>query len=96
MKNQQFQMINLSIDDLLALISTCISTQLKNIKELNHSKPSNPEKDILSVDEVKTLLGLSKTTLWKYRKDGTLPAKKIGSRVYYSRTELSNFLNNAM
>ena len=94
MNTQTFQLINLSIDDLLNLITNCVSEQFKSIKEFNHSKPSTPEKDILSVDEVKDLLGLSKTTLWKYRKDGTLPAKKVGSRVYYSRTELSNFLNN--
>src|SRR5690606_38749920 len=94
MSGQTLQMINLSIEDLLNLISNCVSDQFKHIKELNHLKPSKTEKDILSVDEVTDLLGLSKTTLWKYRKDGTLPAKKVGSRIYYSRVELSNFLNN--
>lgn len=87
-------MINLSVDDLSNLITNCISEQFKNIKELNHSKPSNPEKDILSVEDVKALLGLSSTTLWKYRKNGTLTAKKIGSRVYYSRVEIHKFLND--
>ena len=95
MKEQSFQMINLSIDDLLTLISNCISNQLKNIKEQSHSLPSRKEKEILSIEDVEKLLNLSKTTLWKYRKNGTLPGKKIGSRVYYSRTVLSNFLNTA-
>ncbi|WP_281541346.1 helix-turn-helix domain-containing protein [Maribacter aestuarii] len=95
MREQSFQMINLSMDDLSKLITSCISEQFKVIREYNHSKPSEKEKEILSVDEVTDLLGLSKTTLWKYRKNGTLPAKKVGSRVYYSRAELFNFLNNA-
>lgn len=95
MSGESFQMINLSIEDLLNLIKNCISEQFKHIKEHSHPTPSKTEKDVLSVDEVKDLLGLSKTTLWKYRKDGTLPAKKIGSRIYYSRAELSNFLNAA-
>lgn len=81
------------MDDLSTLITNCISEQFKTIIESNYANPSETEKEILSVDEVTDLLGLSKTTLWKYRKDGTLPAKKIGSRIYYSRVELFNFLN---
>lgn len=82
------------MDDLSNLIKNCISEQFKNIKEFNSPKPSIPEKEILSIEEVKDLLGLSSTTLWKYRKDGTLPANKIGSRVYYSRSVIHTFLNN--
>ncbi len=95
MNGQSFQMINLSVDDLSKLITECISKEMQGIKNLDTSKDIKLEKELLSIEEVSNLLGLSTTTLWKYRKDGTLPADKIGSRVYYSRTELLNHLNRA-
>lgn len=89
---QSLQMINLSIDDLSNLISNCISEQLKNIKQTEKSETSNSEKEFLTREEVKDLLKISYTTLWKYNKNGTLKAKKLGSKVYYLREDLSNLL----
>lgn len=93
---QSLQMINLSIDDLSNLITNCISKQLKTIKEYQKSETSNSENEILTREEVKDLLKISYTTLWKYNKNGTLKAKKLGRKVYYLREDLSNFLNGAV
>lgn len=96
MNTQSLQLINFSVDDLTQLIKNCISEQLKNIKQTEKSEKSNSENEILTREEVKNLLKISYTTLWKYNKNGTLEAKKLGSKVYYLREDLTNFLNGAV
>lgn len=89
-------MINLSVEDLSQLISNCISEQLKQSKEPKLHEVNKSESDFLTREEVKDILKVSYPTLWKYNKDGTLKIKlKLGRRVYYSREELFNLINNA-
>jgi predicted DNA-binding transcriptional regulator AlpA len=90
-------MINLSVEDLLDLISNCVSEQLKHINgEPKKLQSANSESELLTREEVKDILKVSNPTLWKYNKDGILKIKlKIGRRVYYSREDLFNLINNA-
>lgn len=87
-------MINLSVDDLTKLISNCVKAELQNLNEVI-STNSNPETDeLLSRAETGKLLRVSFTTLWHWDNDKTLPAQKIGGRVYYQKSVIMNKLNN--
>ncbi len=44
--------------------------------------------------ETQKALGLSKATLARYRKDGTLPYSKVGSSVYYERAAVEELLSS--
>jgi len=95
MSTQSLQMINLSIDDLSKLIKDCFKEQLKNIQESKITEPTKSETDFLTRKEVKNILNVSYPTLWKYNNEGTLKVKKkIGRRVYYSKQDLNNLLND--
>ena len=54
--------------------------------------PSNPQKEVLSNREAQEFLDLSKSTLQRYRDDGTLPYSKLGQNIYYRRSDLHDAL----
>lgn len=93
MNTTSFQMINLSVSDLTELISNCISTELQKVVNLT-TQPQKPESEILTREEVKDLLKVSFTSLWKYNKQKTLIARKANGKVFYMRSDVMNLLNN--
>ncbi|SNB29799.1 conserved hypothetical protein [Flavobacterium psychrophilum] len=93
MNTQTFQMINLSVNDLTDLIKNCISTELQKIVSLTTQTPKS-EPEILTREEVKDLLKVSFTSLWKYNKQKTLIARKANGKVFYMRSDVMNLLNN--
>ncbi|MGK4566924.1 helix-turn-helix domain-containing protein [Flavobacterium sp. 3HN19-14] len=51
--------------------------------------------ELLTREETSKLLKVSFTTLFHWNNDSTLPAHKIGRKVFYLRNEVMNKLNNA-
>lgn len=49
--------------------------------------------DLLTTAEVEALLRVSRQTLVRWRKDGTLPAVKIGRLVRYQRSAVEAILS---
>jgi excisionase family DNA binding protein len=48
-----------------------------------------PQKDkLLNIDEVCSLLKISKPTLHNWKRDGRLPFHRIGSKVYFKEKEV--------
>jgi predicted DNA-binding transcriptional regulator AlpA len=99
MNEQYIQMINLSKDDLSNLITNCVSEQFKKLQNsksiITEKGNSFKENDLLTRKEVSEILKVSFVTLWKFNNDGTLKVKsKIGRRVYYSKKDLTNLLND--
>ena len=92
MNTQTLQMINISISDLTELISNCIKAEFQNSVNLA-TQPQKPESEILTREQTKNLLGISFVTLWKHSRDGILTAKKIGSKVFYMRSDIDALLN---
>ncbi len=86
-------MINLSVNELTELISNCVAKQLEKIVNLT-VKPQKTESEILTREEVKNLLKISYTSLWKYNKKKTLIARKANGKVFYMRQDVMNLLNN--
>lgn len=101
-KEQQFvQCFQISMEDLQTMIKEAVKSVIPKLEfdQKNSCQPKtiglDSNNDFLSRKEVTEILKVSYVTLWKYNKEGTLKVKnKIGRRVYYSRKDLNNLLNN--
>ena len=87
-------MVNLSVTDLTELIANCVKEEFQKFLNLT-TQSSKPETEILTREEVKNLLKISYTSLWKYNKNETLIAKKANGKVFYLRQDVFNLLNIA-
>jgi excisionase family DNA binding protein len=56
-------------------------------------KKVEEEKILYTREETSKLLKVSYTTLWKWNDDGTLPAQKLGKRVYYNKESVIARIN---
>uniref|UniRef100_A0A7V3E899 DNA-binding protein n=1 Tax=Ignavibacterium album TaxID=591197 RepID=A0A7V3E899_9BACT len=53
----------------------------------------NQEKQILSFKEVCEMLNISASCLNKWKSEGKIPYKKLGKRIFFSRTDIKAALN---
>lgn len=83
----------LSVEDLQELIKEAVASEFSKVKEL-YSASKAEEKDLLSRDEAKDFLNISYTSLWRYGEKNLIKPKKLGGKVYYSKSELLNLLND--
>lgn len=95
MKEKTIQLVELSIEDFSSLIQNAVASELQNTNILKPYGSASEKEDLLTREEARNLLKTSYTSLWKYDRDGLLPAKRIAGRVYYLRSELLNLLNGA-
>lgn len=88
-------LVQLSVGDLQQLISDVVKNELQKITDAIKLNPkeSDKENDFLTREETAKLLKVSTTTLFLWNRDSVLKAKKIGRRVYYSKSEVYNKLN---
>ena len=76
-------------------------TLLNKVEQMHQAlfkNPSNTLNEIngfISESDACKLIGKSKTWLWRKRSEGTLPFKKLGSKIFYAKTELFNLLKEA-
>lgn len=94
--HQFVQCFQISIDDLKELIKQTMENALVKLP-INDSHPvvSETYDELLTPKEVSKLLKISPTTLWRHRKKGILKAQSIsGRRVYFSKKEVYNLINN--
>lgn len=65
----------------------------KKLKKLGLCEDSAvPPTEYLTIEEVGRLLRLSRTTIWKYRKDGILKARTIGNKTLFARADIDEIL----
>lgn len=86
------QAFGLSVDNLQELIREAVASELEKAVEL-FKAPVQEEKDLLTRKEAADFLQISFTSLWSYGKRGLITPNYLGSRVYYSKSELLNLLN---
>lgn len=91
---KSIQVFQLTIEDLSLIISEAVANELKKVSNLIIPKPTQKENELLSREETSNLLGVSYTTLFHWNNDGTLPAQKIGNRVYYQKSKIMDRLND--
>jgi excisionase family DNA binding protein len=64
------------------------------IKQINNSPQSIKEPEFISRKQVCSLLSISYPTLNKYVKTGDIPAKRIGNKILFAKSEVENSLKN--
>ncbi len=78
-----------------------MNTLLNKVEQIYNalfSKPGNTFNEIngfISESDACKLIGKSKTWLWRKRTDGILPYKKLGSKIFYAKSDLFNLLKEA-
>lgn len=92
-QNKSNLIVQLSVGDLQQLIQEVVKSEIQAITNLLAEKPKEKENELLTRKEVCKLLNVSETTLFHWNNDNTLPAQKIGSRVYYQKAKIMEKLN---
>lgn len=77
---------SLNQDELQKLISEAVQQALMEQNKVSNTIPT--EDNLLSRTEVQKLLKISGVTLWQRMCDGSLPFKKIGRKVLFSKQEI--------
>ncbi len=81
------QILNLSKEELLNIISQAINSQKKE-------RETNSENTLLTRKETSVLLNVNLATIWRWTKQNKLTAKSIGGRIYYDKNEVLNSIVN--
>lgn len=67
----------------------------QSLKDLiSKLEPSKPKDELLTVDQAADFLNLATTTIYSKVSNGQLPVMKRNRRLYFSRTELMEYLRN--
>ncbi|GIU70441.1 MAG: hypothetical protein KatS3mg002_1677 [Candidatus Woesearchaeota archaeon] len=81
--NNKIILISITESELQNLISNAVREALA----------INQEKQILSFKEVCEMLNVSASCLNKWKSEGKIPYKKLGKRIFFSRTDIKAALN---
>ena len=57
------------------------------VKKINTAKEKN-EQELITDDEMQRRLGVCRTTLYNWRKEGTIPYIRIGKKLFYRWQEI--------
>ena len=84
---QKTVLISIEVADLQSIIIDSVNACLKH-----HQKNLATSSDkIFNVGEVCKLLGVSRTTVYEWRRSGKVPSHRIGRRVFFKESELLKF-----
>lgn len=87
--------IQLTTEELQSIINKSVKQALKEHQETQvNTTEKNEEKDLLNVKEAAELLDLTIPTIYSKVSRGQLPFKKNAKRLYFSRKELLESLND--
>ena len=82
--------LNVQVDELKALIQDAVIKVLD--ERLSAFPPEKKEDQLLKLDEVAKLFGVSKVTIHSWKRNGLLPFYRINSKIYFKRDEVFNSL----
>lgn len=87
-------MVKLSFESLPQVVQE-LNAKIDNIMLLLQSaKPDVKQSDLLTIQDAATFLNLSKSTLYNKVNKNELPYMKKGKRLYFSRTELMDYIKS--
>lgn len=84
-------LISLPIEDLQTVIIDCVNSCLRNNKQESKA-PTNQTEQLLTIQEAAEFLSLTVPTMYSKVSKGELPVMKRGKRLYFSRTELMEYV----
>ena len=68
--------------------------QGKRTRTSRSERVARMDKEILDVEGAADVLGVSKTTIYKLAREGTIPATRVGREWRFSRTDLVKWIGN--
>jgi excisionase family DNA binding protein len=77
----------------LASIESCLAN-LTSLTSLLAAKASAPKEDTIGIDEVAAILQLSKDTIYTKTHKKTIPHRKEGKKLLFSRKEIEDYLSD--
>ena len=86
-------LISLPIEDLQTVIIDCVNSCLRNNKQESKPPTDQPEQ-LLTIQEAAEFLSLTVPTMYSKVSKGELPVMKRSKRLYFSRTELLEYLKD--
>jgi excisionase family DNA binding protein len=84
--------ISLPIEDLQTVIIDCVNSCLKNNKQ--EQSLTNHQEQLFNVQKASEFLNLSVPTIYGKVSRNEIPYMKRGKRLYFSRTELMDYLKD--
>jgi excisionase family DNA binding protein len=81
--------IEITILEFKNMITELIREEINNLKRVEST-----ENEFLTRKQAAQFLSISLPTLHSYTRNGLIPAKRIGTRVLYSETDLQNALQD--
>lgn len=89
---ESVQLISITPDELVSRIASLLIPELT--KQLSEQfQPKQPE-ELLTIDELCSLLKIDRSTEHRWKKKGTIKPSIIEGSVYYFRSEIETLLNN--
>ena len=86
-------LISLPIEDLQTVIIDCVNSCLRNNKQESKA-PTNQTEQLLTIQEAAKFLSLTVPTMYSKVSKCELPVMKRSKRLYFSRTELLEYLKD--
>lgn len=83
--------ISLPIEELQTVIIDCVNSCLRNNKQESKT-PTNQPEQLLTIEQAADFLSLTVPTMYSKVSKGELPVMKRSKRLYFSRTELLEYL----
>lgn len=65
-----------------------LAEALQPLLQPQQQEQVQPQSDLLTREQVCTLLSINFTTLWKHTKSGKLLSSGLGNRIFYSRKQV--------
>lgn len=78
------------LSELLQLIGDLLDKKLIEFTNINQSEP---EEELITIEEAGELLHVSKVTIHKWKKQKRIKAYRIGRRIYFKKQELLNAMH---
>lgn len=88
---QSFENLQSEVQDIKTLQQRVLLLLENKILITTENSPAIEER--ISVKETCKILGCSEVTLWKLRKDGTLPFTQHKRTIRFKKTDILNYLN---
>lgn len=86
--NGQIQLIQVTPDELVNLITESVKTQIKELSNQIKGKVSEEPKEFVTRKETQELFQVSSVTIHEWQKNGILKVYKMGNRSYFKYSEL--------
>lgn len=95
MNKPQVQLIQVTPEELVNLISESVKAQLKELSSRLEGNTSSDEKEFLTRKETAELFKVSLVTIHEWQNNGILKVYKMGNRSFFKYSELLETLYNS-